>query len=96
MAFLRIAVFHIENAPDDALEIWDDLVGSALRNNPDCSQVMISHRGTNYAVVSTWTSEDRFHEWMESKPSKDVIATVAARLGISGSPEPAFHFEGEV
>lgn len=96
MAFLRIAVFDIENAPGDALEIWDDLLGSALRNNPDCSQAMVSHRGTNYAVVSKWTSEDRFHYWMDSKPYQDVIATISARLGVADHPEPIFHFEGDI
>lgn len=96
MAFLRIAVFDIENAPPDALEIWDDLVGSALRNNPDCSEVMMSHRGSSYAVVSKWTSEERFHYWMESKPYQDVINTVSARLGVTGQPEPSFLFEGDI
>ena len=96
MAFLRIAVFDIEEAPDDALEIWDDLVGSALRNHPDCLHVMLSHRGTNYAVVSKWSSEDAFHQAMDSKPMQDVIVTVAARLGASDQPEPMFHFEGEI
>jgi len=96
MAFLRIAVFDIENAPSDAQQVWDDLVGSALRNNPDCTHFMVSHRGTNYAVVSRWTSEERFHYWMDSKPYQDVIKTVAARLGVHGQPEPMFHFEGDI
>jgi len=96
MAFLRIAVFDIEDAPEDAPEVWDDLVGSALRNHPDCLRVMLSHRGTNFAVVSQWSSEGAFHAAMESKPLQDVIATVAARLGVSGSPDPMFHFEGDI
>lgn len=96
MAFLRIAVFDIEDAPDDALEIWDDLVGSALRNHPDCLQALVSHRGSNYAVVSRWTSEDAFHQAMDSKPMQDVIVTVAARLGVADQPEPMFHFEGDI
>ena len=96
MAFLRIAVFEIENAPGDAMEIWDDLIGSALRNNPDCLNVIASRDNSNYAIVSTWISEERFHYWMESKPYVDVIATVAARLGLSASPEPTYLFEGEV
>lgn len=96
MAFLRIVVFDIPDAPSDALEIWDDLVGSALRNNPDCTQVMVSRRGTHYAVVSKWISEDRFHYWMDSEPYQDVIKTVSARLGASDQPEPLFLFEGDV
>jgi hypothetical protein len=96
MTFLRIAVFDIEDAPDDALEIWDDLVGSALRNHAECLQVMVSHRGTNYAVVSKWTSEAAFKEAMESKPLQDVIVTVSARLGVADHPEPMFHFEGDI
>ncbi len=96
MTFLRIAVFEIEDAPHDALEIWDDLVGSALRNNPDCSQSMVSQSGSRYAVVSTWTSEERFHYWMDSKPYQDVINTVSARLGVTGRAEPRYLFEGEV
>lgn len=96
MAFLRIAVFDIENAPSDALEIWNDLLGSALRNNPECTHVTLSRRGTIYAVVSKWTSEERFHYWMDSEPYQDVIKTVAARLGAADQPEPIFHFEGDV
>ena len=91
-----MAVFDIEDAPDDALEIWDDLVGSALRNHPDCLQTLVSHRGSNYAVVSKWTSEGAFHQAMDSKPMQDVIATVAARLGVADQPEPMFHFEGDI
>ena len=94
MAFLRIAAFDIEDAPPDALEIWDDLVGSALRNNPDCSHVMASSREATYVTVSIWTSEERFHYWFESKPYQDVISTVMARLGIGG--EPVFLFEGDI
>lgn len=96
MTFLRIAVFDIENAPSDALEIWDDLVGSALRNHPECLQVFVSHRGTNYAVVSKWSSEDAYHQAMESRPMQDVLVTVAARLGAADQPDPIFHFEGEI
>jgi hypothetical protein len=96
MAFLRIAVFDIENAPDDALQVWDDLVGSALRNHRDCIHVMVSHRGSNYAVVSKWVSEESFHAAMESKPMMDVIETVAVRLGVSATPDPMFHFEGDI
>ena len=96
MTFLRIAVFDLEDAPPDALEIWGDLVGSALRNNPDCLQAMISRRDNAYATVSTWTTEERFRYWMETKPYQDVIATVAARLGVTGEPEPSFLFEGDV
>jgi hypothetical protein len=96
MAFLRIAVFDIEDAPGDALEIWDDLVGSALRNHPECLQVMVSHRGTNYAVVSKWSSEDAFRQAMEAKPMQDVVRTVSARLGVADQPEPMLHFEGDI
>jgi len=96
MAFLRIAVFDLENAPSDALELWDDLVGSALSNHPECLQVMVSHRGTNYAVVSKWSSEGAFHQAMESKPMQDVVLTLSARLGVADQPEPMFHFEGDI
>ena len=96
MAFLRIAVFDAEGAPPDALEIWDDLVGSALRNNPDCLHAMVSRDGDTLAVVATWTSQEQAHAWMESKPYQDVAETVAARFGMTGRPEPAFLFEGSV
>lgn len=96
MAFLRIAVFDLENAPSDALELWDDLVGSALRNHSECRQVMVSHRGTHYAVVSKWSSEGAFRQAMEAKPMQDVILTLSARLGVADQPEPMFHFEGEI
>ncbi len=96
MAFLRIAAFDIQDAPEDALEIWDDLVGSALRNNPDCSHVMVSRRGSTYATVSIWTSEERFHDWVESKPAQDVISTVMARVGMAEGLEPVFLFEGSI
>jgi hypothetical protein len=96
MTFLRIAVFEIEGAPDDALELWDDLVGSALRNHPECVQVMASHRGTRYATVSRWSSEDAFRQAMEAKPMQDVIRTLSARLGVADQPEPMFSFEGDI
>ncbi len=96
MTFLRIAVFEIPDAPGDALELWDDLVGSALRNNPDCTDVVVSQNGASYAVVSTWTSEEQFKATINSKPYRDVIATVTVRLGLSESSEPSFVYEGEV
>ena len=95
MAFMRIAVFDIENAPDDAMEIWDDLIGSALRNHPECQRVTASKHGNEYAVVSVWSGEDAYRQAMDSKPLQDVMTSVAARLGMAGA-DPTFRFEGEV
>lgn len=96
MGFMRVAVFEIPDAPADALEVWDDLVGSALRNNPECTSVMVSKNGTTYAAVSTWTSEAQFTAATESKPYQDVVATVTARLGLPESYEPSFVYQGEI
>lgn len=96
MSFLRIAVFEIPDAPPDALEVWDDLVGSALRNNPDCTGVTVSRSGSSYAAVSTWTSEAAFQATMDSKPYQDIVSTVTARLGLPESYEPNFTFQGEI
>lgn len=96
MTFLRIAVFEMDDAPPDAFEVWDDLVGSALRNNPDCVTVMASRTGARFAAVSTWTSEQAMRSSMAAQPFLDLVETVAARLGMAAAPEPAFLYEGEV
>lgn len=96
MAFLRIATFEIADAPEDALEVWDDLMGSALRNDPDCTTVLVSRHGSTYAVVTTWTSEGAFKSTVDSKPYQDILVTVGARLGLPDPYEPSFAYEGEI
>ena len=96
MPFLRIAAFDIENAPDEAAELWDDLMGSALRNHPDCLEVTAARQGNRFAVVTTWVSEDAFRTAAASKPLMDLVVTIAARFGLPSDQEPSFLFEGEL
>ena len=96
MAFLRIAAFEIEDAPPAALTTWEDIMGSALRNHPDCRRVIASRNGDEFAIITTWASEEAFRAAAQSKPILDVHLTVSSRLGISPDQEPSFLFEGEV
>ena len=96
MAFLRIAAFEIENAAGEALALWDDLMGSALRNHPDCLEVTAARDGDRFAVISTWISEEAFRAAAASKPLTDLIETMAARFGLAIDQEPSFLFEAEV
>ncbi len=96
MAFLRIAAFEVEHAPDEAVELWDDLMGSALRNHPDCLEVTAARQDDRFAVVSKWVSEDAFRAAAASKPLMDLVVTIAARFGLSPDQEPSFLFEGEL
>lgn len=94
MAFLRVAVFHIEDAADDALTTWDDIMGSALRNHPGCQEVTSSRSGDDFAIITRWDSEEVFRAAAQSKPIVDVHITVSNRLGMSPDDDPAWSFEG--
>lgn len=96
MAFLRVAAYDIEDAPDEALELWDDLMGSALRNHPDCHEVTAARTGNRLLVISQWTSAEAFGVASASKPITDLHVTIAARLNMPADRDPAFLFEGEV
>ena len=96
MTFLRVAVFTIPGAADDALTTWEDIMGSALRNHPDCREVTASRNGDEVAVISKWTSEEAFRAATQSKPIVDVHLTVSSRLGMSPDEEPTWSFEGPV
>jgi hypothetical protein len=96
MAYLRIAAFDLTDPPDEALELWEDVMGSALRNHPECLLVMASRQGNRLAVISTWTSAAAFRDAAASKPIVDVHLTISARLNMSPDEEPSFLFEGEV
>ena len=96
MPFLRIAEYQVENAPDEALELWDDVMGSALRNHPHCLELTAARRANRFVVISKWESEELFRAAAESKPLMDLVVTVAARLGLPSDQEPTFLFEGEL
>lgn len=96
MAFLRIAEFGIPNAPDQAIELWDDLMGSALRNHPDCLEITAARRDHRFVVISKWVSEQAYQEAAASKPLMDLVVTMAARLGLAPDQEPSFLFESEI
>ena len=96
MAFLRIAEYQVENAPDEAMELWDDMMGSALRNHPDCLEVTAARRDDRFVVISRWLSEEDFRAAAASKPLTDLLVTVAARLGLPPDQEPGFLFESTI
>lgn len=96
MAFLRVAVFTVEGASDDSLTTWEDIMGSALRNHPDCIEVTASRSGDEVAIISKWQSEEAFRAASQSKPIVDVHVTVSNRLGMSPDQEPTWSFEGSI
>ena len=83
MAFLRIAVFDGADPPGVAVELWEDIMGSALRNHPACHEAQISRSGNRFAVVTKWTSAEAFREAAASKPITDVHVAISARLNLS-------------
>ena len=96
MAFLRVAVFEMAGAPPEALTTWEDIMGSALRNHPDCLEVTASRSGDDVAIISKWSSEAAFRAATASKPITDVHVTIAQRLGMSPDQEPTWSFEGSI
>ncbi|MBT8203315.1 MAG: hypothetical protein HKN74_14955 [Acidimicrobiia bacterium] len=96
MAFLRVAVFTVEGASDATLTTWEDIMGSALRNHPDCIEVTASRSGDEVAIISKWQSEEAFRAATQSKPIVDVHITVSNRLGMSPDQEPTWSFEGSI
>lgn len=96
MAFLRVAAFDVEDAPDEALDLWDDLMGSALRNHPDCESVTAARNENRFLVITRWTSSEAFAAATASKPLQDLQVTIAARLNMPADQEPTFLFESEI
>jgi hypothetical protein len=96
MAYLRIAAFDLPDPPDEAVDLWEHIMGSALRNHPECLLVMASRQNSRLAVISTWTSAGAFRDAAASKPIVDVHLTISARLNMPPDQEPVFLFEGEV
>ena len=96
MAFLRVAAFDIEEPPDEGLDLWDDLMGSALRNHPECHHVLASRSGNRFLIMSQWSSAEAFAAAAASKPIVDVHLTISARLNMSPDQEPSFLYEGAV
>ncbi len=96
MSFLRVVTYDGGEMTDAEFDVWDEIIGAYLRNNPDCLRATAAKSAGATLVVSEWTSQEANERDMASPEYQTVLSEVMTKLSLPSDIEPSFLFEGDV